>query len=156
MLRNKKKAVAFYVFAIVECVLPFFDSSIGLHDGCSLVDRLLYPFIHANIFHALLNLLVLWQCLKTFPRWNSLIAFYIIAISYPLPSENPIVGLSGLLYAYMGYIEPAVKDKMRYNLFIIIYILIGLILPNMAVGIHIYCYAVGLLWGYLNAPVWKD
>jgi hypothetical protein len=26
----------------------------------------------------------------------------------------------------------------------------------MAVGIHIYCYVVGLLWGYLNSPICQD
>ena len=156
MLRVKKKTAAFYVFAVAECVLSFFNFGIGLHDGCSVTDRMLYPFLHANIFHALLNLLVLWQCVKAFPRWKALVAFYIIAISYPLPSEHPIVGLSGLLYAYMGYIEPMVRDKLRYNLLIVIYLLVGILIPNMAVGIHVYCYAAGLLWVYLNAPVWTD
>nr|CAI9751187.1 hypothetical protein WMHIBSEC_WMHIBSEC_CDS_0011 [Caudoviricetes sp.]CAI9751667.1 hypothetical protein AZFZUZMX_AZFZUZMX_CDS_0011 [Caudoviricetes sp.] len=156
MLRVKKKSAAFYVFALIECVLSFFNFGIGLHDGCSMQDRLLYPFFHANIFHAMLNLLVLWQCIRVFPKWKSLVAFYIIAISYPLPSAHPIVGLSGLLYAYMGYLEPMVRDKIRYNLFIILYILIGFAIPNMAVGIHVYCYAVGIVWGYINAPIWRD
>ena len=82
--------------------------------------------------------------------------FYLIAISYPFTSSIPIIGLSGFIYAYMGFIAPYVENKVRYNLTILIYICIGIFFPCMAVGVHIYCYALGLLWGYLNAPLCQD
>lgn len=82
--------------------------------------------------------------------------FYLIAISYPYQSSLPIIGLSGFIYAYMGFIAPYVNNKIRYNTIILIYISIGIFIPCMAVGVHIYCYVLGLLWGYLNAPLCQD
>ena len=82
--------------------------------------------------------------------------FYLFAISYPFTSTAHIIGLSGVVYAYMGYIAPYVEKKVKYNLIIFLYISIGFLFPNMAIGVHIYCYVLGLLWGYLNAPLCQD
>lgn len=156
MLRGEKEKIAFYVFAIIEVALSVTHTGIGLCDGCSVTDRLLYPFVHANIFHALGNLVVLWQCMSKFNvRWHVLV-FYAIAVTFPLTSSTPIVGLSGFLYAWIGFIMPWVKAKLYYNCIITLIILAGFFLPGMAVGIHIYCYVVGMLWGYLNSPICKE
>lgn len=148
---------ACYVLASLITLLSFFPAyRMSLHSGCSLTERLAYPFFHANIFHALLNLYVLRQCMKSRCVGFSLFVFYLIAVSYPMASTRPIVGLSGLIYAYMGYLAPLVVHKTRYHLAILAYLAVGLIIPCMAFGVHAYCYALGLIWGYLTLPLWKD
>lgn len=138
------------------CVSLLGYDDTGLYDGCNLLQRISYPLYHQNVFHALVNLWVLNQCLRSIPcGWNVLM-FYLIAISYPFAADTPIIGLSGLVYAYMGYIAPRVEKKVKYNLTILFYILIGFVFPNMAIGVHIYCYILGSLWGYLNAPLCQD
>lgn len=157
MLREKKGTIALYVWYLAVIgisLIPF--EEIGLYDGCSILGRLSYPFLHQNVFHALCNLFVFHQCYRFMPQCWNLLVFYLFAISYPFPSSTPIIGLSGLVYAYMGYIAPHVEQKAKYNITIAIYLVIGFIFPNMAVGTHIYCYMLGLLWGYLNAPLCKD
>lgn len=157
MLREKKEKIALYVWYLVIIAISLIHpDGIGLYDGCSMLARLSYPFFHQNVFHALCNVFVFHQCYRYMPQHWNLLVFYIIAISYPFVSSQTIMGLSGLVYAYMGFIAPHVERKAKYNTTIAIYIILGFIFPNMSVGTHIYCYMLGLLWGYLNAPLCRD
>lgn len=157
MPRTKKTQIATYVcYVIVLLVSLICYDGMGLYDGCNILQRITYPVFHQNIFHALINLWVLNQCLCSIPCGWNVFVFYLIAVSYPFASATPIIGLSGLVYAYMGYIAPRVEKKVKYNLTILFYMLIGFVFPNMAIGVHIYCYILGSLWGYLNAPLCQD
>lgn len=143
-------------YIVIICISLLGHDGMGLADGCTFLQRISYPLFHQNIFHAIVNLWVFHQCLRSIPcRWN-LLAFYLIAVSYPFATATPVIGLSGLVYAYMGYIAPYVEKKVKYNLAILFYISVGFVFPNMAIGVHIYCYVLGLLWGYLNAPLCQD
>lgn len=156
MLRVKKEETALFVWYIVIIVLSLsHHNNVGLCDGCSLVQRLSYPLFHQNVFHALVNIYVLHQCYRAIPT-KCVLLFYVLSVSYPFEATTPIVGMSGIVYAYMGYIAPYVKNKFKYNVTIITYISFGILVPCMAIGVHIYCYAIGLLWSYLNAPLCKD
>lgn len=158
MLRTKKEKIALYAgYIIIMCITFLGYEGMGLYEGCSMLNRLTYPFFHQNVFHAAINLWVLHQCLKARPCGIvDMVVFYLIAISYYPSSSVPIIGLSGIVYAYMGYIAPFVEKKVRYNIIILSYICVGFFIPCMAVGIHIFCYVVGLLWGYLNSPICQD
>lgn len=157
MPRATKAQIATYCGYAIILFLSFLGyDGMGLCDGCSFFQRITYPLYHQNIFHALINLWVLRQCLRSVPCGWNMAVFYLIAVSYPFPSATPIIGLSGLVYAYMGYIAPYVEKKVKYNLTILLYISIGFVFPSMAIGIHIYSYALGFLWGYLNAPLCQD
>lgn len=157
MLRTKKTQGAVYLwYIVIVCISLYGYDGMGLSEGCSILQRFSYLFFHQNIFHALINLWVFHQCLRCIPCIGSLLVFYLIAVSYPFAGDIPIVGLSGLVYAYMGYIAPYVQKKVKYNLTILFYLSLGFIFPGMAIGVHIYCYVLGLLWGYLNAPLCQD
>jgi len=158
MLRTSKEQIAIYAgYIIIFCISFLGYDGMGLSDGCSFLQRITYPFYHQNPFHALVNLWVLHQCIRFIPCGiGNFFVFYIIAISYAFPSTLPIVGLSGVVYAYMGFIAPYVENKLKYNLTILLYISVGIFIPCMAFGVHIYCYVLGLLWGYLNAPLCQD
>lgn len=157
MLRVKKEETALFVWYIVIIALSLSsNNNVGLFDGCSILQRLSYPLFHQNVFHALLNIYVMHQCYRAMSTLKGILIFYAFAISYPFSLTTPIVGMSGIVYAYMGYIAPYVKNKVKYNVTIIAYISFGLFIPCMAIGVHIYCYVIGLLWSYLNAPLCKD
>lgn len=158
MLRTAKAktgAYAFYTLIAAMSLIPV--NGAGLYDGCSVACRLSYPFLHANIFHALCNLFVLHQCLL-FPtvRWHTLTMCYLIGISYPFATDIPIVGLSGAVYALFGCIAPYVNNRLSYHSYVIAGLLLSLVIPFMAFGVHAWGYALGLAWGYLNAPICKD
>lgn len=157
MSRTKKTQITAYIGYLVILSLSFVNHGrVGLYDGCTLLERMFYPFIHQNIFHAAINLMVLHQCRRCMPCGWHILLFYLIAVSYPFAGSTHIVGLSGVVYAYMGYIAPHVQKKVKFNLTILFYIAIGFVLPNMAIGVHLYCYILGLLWGYFNAPLCQD
>lgn len=157
MLRVKKEETALFVWYIVIIALSLSsNNNVGLFDGCSILQRLSYPLFHQNAFHALMNIYVMHQCYMAMPTLRGILIFYAFAISYPFAPATPIIGMSGMVYAYMGYIAPYVKNKVQYNVTIIAYISFGLFIPCMAIGVHIYCYVIGLLWSYLNAPLCKD
>lgn len=156
MLRVKKEETALFVWYIVIIALSLSSNNVGLYDRCSILQRLSYPLFHQNVFHALVNIYVMHQCYRAMPTLKGILIFYAFAISYPFLSATPIIGMSGMVYAYMGYIAPYVKNKVKYNVTIIAYISFGLFIPCMAIGVHIYCYVIGLLWSYLNAPLCKD
>lgn len=152
-----KEKVAFFVFAAIILVLTLTRPAFaGYADGSSLITRLAYPLFHANVFHAFANLFVLWQCIKCFNAHWHMLVFYAISITYPFPVDVPIMGLSGAIYAYIAFIAPYVKDKTKFHIYVISFILVGTFIPGMAAGVHIYCYTVGLLYSYLNAPLCED
>ena len=157
MLRMEKTQITIYAgYIIIFCLALLGYEGAGLSDGCTFLQRISYPFFHKNIFHALINLWVFHQCLRCIPCNGNILVFYLIAATYPFATTTPIVGLSGLVYAYMGYIAPYVQRKMKYNLTILLYLSLGFMIPGMAIGVHIYCYVLGLLWGYLNVPICQD
>ena len=158
MQRGAKEKIALYAgYIIIMCITLMGYDGMGLSDGCTLCQRISYPFFHQNVFHAAINLYVFHQCYRAIPcGMCHMVTFYLIAISYPFLASVPIIGLSCFIYAYMGFIAPYVENKVRYNTIIFLYISIGIFIPCMAVGVHIYCYVLGLLWGYLNAPLCQD
>lgn len=134
-------------------------SSVGIFDGCGLRSRLLYPFFHVGIIHALLNV---WCMLSVVFVYNvslsRLIFGYIAALSIPTCclSVVPTVGLSGLVFALFGSISFEVGRRLYYQLWMATYIIIGFLFPNTNAWIHLYCYIVGLLVALLNKTVKLD
>lgn len=146
--------------SIILCFLflsTFNLGIVGLCNGCSLWQRLAYPFVHNNIWHAAANAYALWQCFKIKKASKALLlSFYAVAISFPFTVTEPIVGLSGMVFAYMGYLAPYVVNRWRFNFVVLLYIGAGLLFPNVAVALHLYCYVAGIVIGCFNVPLWKE
>ena len=153
--RKKTKAAALLAGAVIialSIVMP--ASTYGLHAGCSLTERMTYPFLHANILHAGLNVYVLLSAVFLYdvsPR--QLILSYLIAISFPVTSlstlhsplsTNITVGLSGINYALMALIIPQVAQPRPYILTVLAYILVGFAFPNCNNVLHLYCFLLAL------------
>ena len=151
---------------LLSPLLPFSLSQVGLHSGCTLESRLLYSFFHASIYHLLGNCWVL-LCVVFYyelPLSRLLIA-YLIAITAPTLSATPTVGLSAVVYCLLGQASFIVRRKLYFHCFIAFFILMfGYAVPSLLQFfgadiarldnfLHIYCYVVGLLVGFLNSPV---
>lgn len=156
MLRRKKTKAATLALVtlmlIASIAMP--ATTFGLHAGCSLAERLAYPFLHANILHAGLNCWVLLSVVFLYdasPR--TLLLAYIIAVSFPATqlsalssqlSTNITVGFSGINYALMAMIIPQVKQPRPYIITVLAYILVGFLFPNCNNLLHLYCFLLAL------------
>ena len=147
MLRRKKtKAAALLAGCAMMAMAVFAPAAVGLHDGCSLVERLLYPFFHANLLHAALNVYVLWSLVFLFDTSAGMLAAsYAIAVCYPYGSPSLTVGLSGVVYALMAFVVPQVSNKLQYIAFVSLYILIGFAFPVFNNLLHVWCFVIALV-----------
>lgn len=173
MVRGEKAKTASLVLTALCLVaylllplLPFNLSQVGLYGGCTLQARLAYSFFHASFFHLAGNCWVL-LCLVFYYEVpvSRLLVSYIVAVSAPALSAVPTVGLSAVVYCLLGQISFMVRRKLYFHVWVIISILaFGVILPDLMEQcgtpvvhpnnfLHIYCYVVGLLVGFLNSPI---
>ena len=165
------------VVQVVVVPVGFADGldAVALSPGCTLSARLLYPFFHGSFLHALLNCWVL-LCLVFYYNigiGNMLLA-YLVAVTVPTGNYSlftihyslvsaPTVGFSSVVFCLLGITSWLVERKLYYHCWIGSFIAMGYILPylcsvyGLTVAVpnnllHIYCYVVGLLVGFLNAP----
>ena len=145
----------------------------------ALLCRLAYPFIHAHPLHAAVNGWVLLQlAFRTPLTLRRLLLAFVVAWSCPAfiavwptagtdlfvgtsamvaPSAmtaltaapSSVVGLSGVLYALFGMWMPRVANRLRYNAIVALWLAAGLCATSVAVGLHLYCYLLGILLSLL-------
>ena len=161
------------VIAATQCVAEFPPHRLALCNGAQLIPRLTYHFLHANIFHAILNCWCLLSLVFFYDVniWQ-IIAAYLIASSFPVDTLSeimpnlgtPTVGMSAICYVLMDLVMPRVKRKLYYNAFVVFFVLMGLTFPslcnliNREVAVpnnilHLYAYIMGMLVGFLNTPI---
>lgn len=131
--------------------------SVGIYAGCSLRSRLLYPFFHANLFHATMNVWCLLSVVFIYDVsiWRLLLAF-VVAATVPvgmLGMDAPTVGLSGVVFVLFGTLSFEVLRKRYYQMWMLFYLALGFLLPNTNALLHLYCYAVGFVISVLNKPI---
>ncbi len=153
------KAVSLLI-SIIVCCLALQDiqdwSAVGIFTGCGPGCRLSYPFYHANMIHAALNAWCLLSVVFIYkvPLWRLAFA-YIVAVSVPAfcLSCVPTVGLSGLVFTLFGSVSFEVERKVYYQLWMVVYLVIGFLFPDTNAWVHLYCYLAGYLTALLNKPV---
>lgn len=167
------------ILCLLTSITHFNLSTVGICKDATILARLTYPFFHASILHALLNCWCLLSIIFIYelPLSRLLIA-YLIAITFPadticslcgysidaLPSflTTPTVGLSSVIFALFGQIAFLVQRKLYFQGWMLFFISTGFILPPLcsACGIpvatpnnliHIHCYVVGLIVGFINS-----
>lgn len=158
MVRTKEaKTVSLILVVIVlvlACVVPS-GLNFGLAPGGSLAGRLAYPFLHANILHAALNCWCLLSLVFLYDLglWY-LVLGYLAAVSVPaLLVPGLTLGLSGVCFFLIGRCAFLVTRRLYYNFWAVAFMVLGFAFPNCAAWLHVYCYALGFLVGWLNSPV---
>lgn len=146
----------------------------------ALLCRLAYPFIHAHPLHAAVNgwvllqlafrtpltlrrlllaFVVAWSCPAFIAVWPTAGTYLFVGTSAMVdPSAmtalttapSTVVGISGVLYALFGMWMPRVANRLRYNAIVALWLAAGLCTTSVAVGLHLYCYLLGILLGFLQ------
>lgn len=151
--------VVVLIISAVQCLGVIEPEQYGICKGCSLSARLSYCLFHANIYHAVVNIWCLLSLAFIYEySLKQLFTAYLISAFYPVDwfwftSSMPTVGLSGVCFALMGMVSYKVKRKLYYHSWIAAFIAVGFLLPNANAWLHLYCYVVGLMVGFLNAPI---
>ena len=168
MDKRKAEKAAAVVIAMIVTVLSLFRvadwQSVGIYDRCLLQGRLLYPFFHASVFHAILNAWCLLALVFTYDiTYRRMTAAYIAAVSVPvatlgtfLPLARPTVGLSGVVYFLFGSISFEVARKGYYQSWMLSYIAAGFVFPGTNAWLHLYCYLCGIALALLNKPINRE
>lgn len=162
MVLGKEAKTPSLVLTVMVIAIALYSPDLagqGISPSCTLGQRLSYPFFHASILHCLVNCWVLLSVVfgRRIPIWQMAVA-YIIAISYPASlfaslAESPAVGLSGLIFGLLGMVTMTTARPLQIAAYMITFIILGAIMPNIAWTLHLYCYIVGLLIGFLT--LWK-
>ena len=159
MVREKEAKISALVYVAAAIVLCFAHvplDKVGICQGCSLGSRLLHPFFHANIFHAILNGWVLLSLVFMFDTSVfELLLAYAAAVTVPaslLGIAVPTVGASGAIYFLCGYLSWKTAKKLRWHAWWAFFLGIGFLFPASNSILHLWCYAVGVFIGFLNSP----
>lgn len=143
----------------------------GISADGQLADRLLHPLIHAGVLHALVNVYVLWQLVFFFPiRLRHLLMAYAVAVSCPevvalwtidtAETARRVVGLSGVDYALMGWVMPRAVRRLRFNLIVAVWMVVGMAVGSVAVGLHLYGYfcaaSASLVVSFVASLIWRN
>ena len=154
------RASSLALAAIVMFIYAFIDISpedVGIMQGVTFCNRLTYSFFHASFLHAFMNVWCLLSVVFMYPIsiWSLLLAFG-VAASVPVDTfafTIPTIGLSGVCFALMGRISFMVRRKWYYQAWLWFYIFLGFLFPNTNGWLHLYCYLMGVLIGFLNKPL---
>lgn len=121
----------------------------GIGAGSSVAARMCHPLFHAGVAHAMVNVYVLWQLVFFFPlRMRHLLLAYAVACLCPWqcavwPEYGAhALGLSGVVYGLMGWVMPETRHRSRFNVVVAVWMVLGMLTGQMAVGLHLWCYAV--------------
>lgn len=114
-----------------------------------LINHILYPLSHANIFHLAANIVFLWmvRC-----KLHLAVTFTIAIICsfFPCYTTEPTMGCSGVLFAMVGITwgrAAMFKSMFWRNKWIF---LIMILAPHVNFLIHIYCLLAGFLFGLIT------
>ena len=152
-MREIKKDVALIVSALLVVMSALGIHAHGIRQGCTMIDRLIYPLFHANIFHACINIYVYLGMVFLFgASLLDMVVAYIICVCVPsvMLTDTATIGLSGLVYALIGMHTFKVCKPLKYTISVIIPLAVTSVLPLMAVGVHVWCYIIGVLYSVIR------
>jgi len=146
-----------FVWSLVF-LLPFCDSLALPTVNGTLWQHLLWPLVHANILHWLINTICfmgMWRLISH----SRLLWGYIasVAIGYiwssdvysslfPLNHLLKLCGLSCIIFFLIGIIF--VRARKWYRIRLTILIIISCFIPNIAAAVHIIALLFGILYSY--------
>lgn len=140
----------FLIKLILSLVCLFLCTQhVGFYQGCPIENNFVYSFFHVNLFHLLINLMVLWSIKNKIDVTLSFVAA--VAASFlPMFVTEPTMGLSGFLFSALGIMwgktgrwKEAAKKAMPFILF-------TMLLNDVNGTLHLYCFWLGYSIGFLR------
>lgn len=96
-----------------------FRTECGVTFGCPWWHHLTFHFVHGNIFHFAINILVLWMyCQNVSPKVSQWLTAFTAATaaSFIAPTQTPLVGFSGILMFMYGTLLPKIWSSKKVRL----------------------------------------
>lgn len=126
---------------------------IGFYEGCSWINHIVYTFCHTNMFHAIVNLFVLWEIKNRIPILG---AFLVSIFASFLPMYNstiPTMGLSGFLFASFGILWGRTGRWKDAFIKAMPFIVLTMIIPRTNGLLHLWCFWFGYILGSLQSRI---
>ena len=156
--RYLTKFIASLILVLSYVLLP--KCGFTPFDG-TLINHVLYPFSHANVWHLIANIMCIWMVTC---RMHIVTAYIVAVLCSFIPSvslfdclvngcvecsKEPTMGFSGVLFVTVGISWGkirAFRDMIWKNK---LYLIIPAFLPHINFLIHIYCIIAGYMVGSL-------
>lgn len=142
------------IIITVLCI-AFYTLHIGFDSNSDVTTHVTYNFNHVNVFHLIVNLMVLWQIKNKIDISGALLVAF-VASYLPMYVTEPTMGLSGFLFAAFGIMwgkTGEFKKAMKAGL---PFIIITMLLPNVNGLLHLYCYLIGYVIGTIYNRLFND
>lgn len=136
-IQNIRSKVLITLFCIC-----FYPLHVGFYKGCDWYDHVLYNVCHVNIFHLLVNLLVLWS-IKNKIRPISSLSIAVLSSFLPMYVDDPTMGLSGFLFASFGQMWGRLGRHFDAMKAVLPFILFTMLLHNVNGVLHLWCFVLG-------------
>lgn len=148
--RSEEMDLATRLVITIACI-ALFPAHSGFYSGCSLDERIVYSFCHANLFHLAINLMVLWS-IKGKLTFMLPFAISVLASFMPMSSGGVTMGLSGFLFAYFGMEWGKIRGRYALKIYKpLLLILITMLIPNVNGMLHLYTFVIGCVFSYLKS-----
>lgn len=128
---------------------------VGFYKGCPIENHFLYSFFHANVFHLIINLMVLWNIRNRISVVPSLL-IAVAASFLPMYVQEPTMGLSGFLFAAFGIMWGKTGRWKEAARKVSPFILFTMLLDNVNGLLHLWCFIIGFLVVYLMKAVARN
>lgn len=135
------------IISVVTTFLPpACPADVGLSVDSVIYKRLTYPFFHASLIHALINVWCLLSVVFTYRiSMMQISVALIITASVPeiVLSGIPTVGISGVCYALLGMAATVSRRPIYFTLFVLVSVSIGFLFPSVNALLHLHCFFTG-------------
>lgn len=148
MARKNWRSKALLTVTCLACQIAM--GTLGCGVGTSLSTHAFYMLTHVNAWHLLCNLLVLWS-IKGRMETKSALAIAFLASYIPTLNSGVTAGLSGVLFALFGIMwgrTGRLGECLKKGLPVIV---LTMVLPGVNGLLHLYCYLIGYVWGWLRS-----
>lgn len=141
--RRNRRAKTILFFVCLLCV----RCHIGFFAGCPFVCHLVYHFSHANAFHFIVNMMVLWNIRNNIRPLPSLL-LATAASFLPMYVSSPTMGMSAFLFSSFGIMWGLTGRWRDGSKKVLPFVLLTMIMPGINGLLHLYSFALGYAYGY--------